>query len=163
MLVWGGETPLSMGIVKLLWPWCAVVLSGVLLALCYAPFDTPAMVWIGLIPLFAAVWGSGGAKCRPRGFALGYLAGLSFWLINLKWISEVGAIGWIAVSSFLALYFAFWGLFAAAAGNPWRQESEPLGESEEGIAAKVSKRLSEKKRRSRRSFAESRRVLYLRL
>ena len=155
----GGETPLSMGIVKVLWPWCAVVLSGVLLALCYAPFDTPAMVWIGLIPLFAAVWGGGGAKRRPRGFALGYLAGLSFWLINLKWISEVGAIGWIAVSSFLALYFALWGLFAAAAGNPWRQESEALGESEEGIAAKVSKRLNEKKRRSRRSFEESRRVL----
>ena len=148
-----------MGFVKVAWPWCAVVLSGVLLALCYAPFDTPAMVWVGLIPLFAAVWGNGTTKRRPRGFALGYIAGLSFWLLNLKWIAEVGTIGWIAVSSFLALYFALWGLFAAAAGNPWVQKVKEQGESEEGIAAKVSNRLSNKKRRSTKSLEESRRVL----
>lgn len=159
LIPWGGETPSSMRIIKVLWPWCAVVLSGVLLALCYAPFDTPAMVWVGLIPLFAAVWGSGGVKRGPRGFALGYLAGLSFWLINLKWISEVGTIGWIAVSCFLALYFALWGLFASGAGNPWRQKPEVLGESETGIAAKVSERLKKEKRRRGRSVEESRRVL----
>lgn len=159
LIPWGGETPSSMRIIKVLWPWCAVVLSGVLLALCYAPFDTPVMVWVGLIPLFAAVWGSGGVKRGPRGFALGYLAGLSFWLINLKWISEVGTIGWIAVSCFLALYFALWGLFASGAGNPWRQKPEVLGESETGIAAKVSERLKKEKRRRGRSVEESRRVL----
>ncbi len=159
LIPWGGETPSSMRIIKVLWPWFAVVLSGVLLALCYAPFDTPAMVWVGLIPLFAAVWGSGGVKRGPRGFALGYLAGLSFWLINLKWISEVGTIGWIAVSCFLALYFALWGLFASGAGNPWRQKPEVLRESETGIAAKVSERLKKEKRRRGRSVEESRRVL----
>ena len=159
LIPWGGETQTSMRIIKVLWPWCAVVLSGVLLALCYAPFDTPAMVWVGLIPLFAAVWGSGGVKRGPRGFALGYLAGLSFWLINLKWISEVGTIGWIAVSCFLALYFALWGLFASGAGNPWRQRPEVLGEPEGGIAAKVSERQRKEKRRPGRSVEESRRVL----
>ena len=159
IIPWGGETQTSMRIIKVLWPWCAVVLSGVLLALCYAPFDTPAMVWVGLIPLFAAVWGSGGVKRGPRGFALGYLAGLSFWLINLKWISEVGTIGWIAVSCFLALYFALWGLFASGSGNPWRQKPEVLGEHEGGIAAKVSERQRKEKRRPGRSVEESRRVL----
>ena len=148
-----------MGILKWFWPWCAALLSGVLLALCYAPHDMPVMVWIGLIPLFGAVWGGGGARRKPRGFALGYLAGLSFWLINLKWISEVGAIGWIAVSCFLALYFGLWGLFAAGVGNPWAHRAERVEDSEGGIAAKVSKRTDKASRQRTRSLQKSRRVL----
>ena len=148
-----------MGVVQRIWPWLLALLSGVMLALCYAPFDLPAMVWIGLIPLFASLWGGGGRRRKLHGFGVGYLAGLSFWLVNLKWISEVGAAGWLSVSFFLALYFALWGLFAAGAGNPWIERRGAGIESEGSIAEKVRKRLSARKERRLRSLQESKRVL----
>ena len=105
-----------MGVMQRIWPLFAALLSGVLLALCYAPFNIPVMVWLGLVPLLASLWGGGGKRRKLYGFGAGYLSGLSFWLLNLNWLAEVGTMGWIAVSFFLALYFAFWGVFAAGVG-----------------------------------------------
>ena len=142
-----------------IWPWLLALLSGVMLAMCHSPFDLPVMVWLGLVPLLIAVWAGGGKRRKRFGFGAGYLAGLSFWLINLKWLSEVGDLGWYAVSFFLALYFALWGLFAAGAGNPWREQEKVSSDPEGAIAGKIRERIGSKKDHRGKSWRESRRVL----
>ncbi len=142
-----------------MWPWFLALLSGAMLAMCYAPFDSPAMVWLGLVPLLVSVWAGGGKRRKWFGFTAGYLAGLSFWLINLKWLSEVGDMGWYAVSFFLALYFAFWGLFAAGAGNPWLSRETGSTGPEGGISGKIRQKVGDEGARRSRSWRESRRVL----
>jgi apolipoprotein N-acyltransferase len=51
---------------------------------------------------------------RPwlRNAALGYVAGATFFLCSLHWLTTVHAVGWIALSLYLALFFAAWGWFA---------------------------------------------------
>lgn len=103
--------------------------SGGLLALCFPPFNFGGMVWVGLVPLMVVLWTGGGEKRRWwRGFGLGWVAGLVFWAINLKWIAEVSVVGVWAMGGYLAVYFGLWGGFAAGAGNPWRRkhEGDPL-------------------------------------
>lgn len=98
------------------------VFCGALLAMGFAPFAQTWVMW-AVFPVFFAVLWSGGEKKRGRkGFWLGYLMGLTFWLINLKWLATVAGFGLFAVSAFLALYPAFFGWFAATSGNPWRVE-----------------------------------------
>ncbi len=148
-----------MGVMQRIWPWLTALLSGVLLALCYAPFNLPVMVWLGLLPLLMSIWGGGGNRRKRYGFGIGYLSGLSFWLLNLKWLAEVGTLGWLAVSFFLALYFAFWGLFAAGAGNPWLERPARAEETEGGVEKKIRARMSIGNERRGQSLLESRRVL----
>ena len=151
-----------MGVMKRIWPAGLAVVSGVLLAMCFAPFDVPWMVWVGMIPLMVALWAGGGEKRRGwYGFRTGYVAGAVFWLINLKWMGEVGVIGLIAVVMILALYFAVWGAFVAGVANPWGKESE-RGENEVGrIEAKIRAKSKAKAKAGKRgrSMRESRRVL----
>ena len=46
----------TMVIMRKLWPWLAAASSGVLLTLCFAPFDQAWLVWVALAPLLAAIW-----------------------------------------------------------------------------------------------------------
>jgi len=71
-----------------------------------------------MLPLLPAIWR--GRKKR-YGFGIAYLAGLTFWLINLKWLWTVSGIAAVALASFLALYFGIWGALAVSVGNPWRK------------------------------------------
>ena len=148
-----------MGVTKI-WSAGLAVVSGVLLALCYEPFNVPVMVWLGLIPLFVALWAGGGERRRGwYGFRTGYLAGAVFWFINLKWIAEVGVMGLIAVALFLALYFAVWGAFVAGVGNPWRRKNEVRADSESGIEARIRAKTKVKRGKRGHSMEESRRTL----
>jgi apolipoprotein N-acyltransferase len=100
-------------------------LSGVLLALCFPPFNVAGLVWVGMIPVLALLWRGGGEKRRGwYGFRVGWTMGLVFWAINLKWIGEVSGVGVWAMAGFLGLYFGIWGGFAATAGNPWRRREQ---------------------------------------
>ena len=104
------------------WGGLLALWSGVLLAACFPPYDLGGLVWVGMIPLMVAVWAGGGEKRRGwYGFRMGWMAGAVFWVINLKWLSEVSVLGMWVVGFFLALYFGLWGSFAAGAGNPWRK------------------------------------------
>lgn len=149
-----------MGVMQRIWPAQLALLSGVMLALCHAPFNMALMVWLGLVPLMVALW-RGGKQGRRGwyGFRMGYLAGLAFWLINLKWIAEVGVVGLIAVALVLALYFAFWGAFAAGVGNPWRERKPAEEKRESGIDEKIQAKAREKAGKGSGSAEESRRVL----
>jgi apolipoprotein N-acyltransferase len=115
-----------------LMPYLAAALSGVLLAMCYPGFELAGgLVWIWPIPLMVGLWLGGTEKKRKRfGFSVGALAGLFFWLINVKWLLAMGELptvplvgaifGWLVLSLYLALYFGVWGALAASIGNPWR-------------------------------------------
>lgn len=104
------------------------MISGGLLALCFPPFGIGMLVWVALVPLLVALWAGGGERRRGRfGFGAGYACGAVFWLINLKWLREVSGLGMVAVSLYLALYFALFGAFAAGAGNPWRSRRAHSG------------------------------------
>jgi len=104
--------------------------SGGMLALCFPPFDFGGLVWVGLMPLMAGLWAGGGEKRRGWfGLRWGWVAGLVFWAINLKWIGVVSGVGVWAMGGYLAVYFGLWGAFAATAGNPWRRK-EAEGEAE---------------------------------
>jgi len=113
------------GLLLRAWPALAAILSGVLLALCYPPFEIGALVWIWSAPLLAALWFSPAKRARD-GFLLGYLAGLAFFGLSLSWLLElsrvagtawagIGALG--SITLYLALYFGAFGAFAVTVGR----------------------------------------------
>ena len=102
------------------WPWAAAVLSGILLALCFAPWSFTGLVWVALIPLICAVWfGPGAASRQP--FWLGYLAGLVFFPGAFHWLSALGDLFSqpllyalpVLVGIVFGCYFGFWTWFLA--------------------------------------------------
>ena len=99
-----------MSILRVLWPWLAASLSGVLLTLCFAPFDQAWLAWIALAPLVAAIWFGPIHPRYPllRKFELGYLTGLVFFLGSLHWLAVLTVAGWFILCLYLALYPAVW-------------------------------------------------------
>ena len=133
------------GLIGSIWPWLAAPGSGVLLILCFAPWQQQWLCWFALTPLLAALWfGSPAATAaaaappvrrnlawrvrrglavmlRPpaaRGFFLGYTAGLVFFWGAFYWLWEVTPPGWFILSFYMALYFAIWGAFVTGVGRP---------------------------------------------
>jgi len=101
--------------------WLAAPLSGGLLALCFPDWNMSGLIWVWMLPLLPAIWH--GRKKR-YGFGIAYLAGLTFWLINLKWLWTVSGIAAVALAAFLALYFGLWGMIAVSLGNPWKKRGK---------------------------------------
>ncbi len=95
-------------------------LSGVALALSFAPFDHTWLVWGWMWVLFPLLWTVKDKRRRLRGFGLAWIAGMGFWVINLKWLGSVTWPGTVALSAYLSLYFGIFGAFAAGSANPWR-------------------------------------------
>ena len=104
------------------------MIGGALLALCFAPFDLVDLVWAAPVCWLAALW-LGVGKKRPKrsGFLIGLVAGVVFWAINLKWLSSVTGPAYLVLAIYLAVYFAFFGLFAVTIGNPFRKKPVGLG------------------------------------
>jgi apolipoprotein N-acyltransferase len=103
-----------------LWPWAAAALSGLLLVLCFAPYDQAWLVWIALAPLFAALWFGPVHPKHPllRKVELGYLAGLVYFLGSLSWLMEVTVLGWFMLCLYLAVYPAVWAGIVWVAATP---------------------------------------------
>jgi len=97
------------GIAKL-WPWLAAILTGILCAACFAPFNLTWFCWIALTPLMAGIWFSGSESRRPwlRSLLLGYVAGLTFFWIVFSWLTTVTILGWFVLQFYMAIYFAIW-------------------------------------------------------
>ncbi|MDA7865950.1 hypothetical protein N9A70_04180, partial [Akkermansiaceae bacterium] len=102
----------------------AAVLSGVALAMSFAPFDQAWLVWGWMWLLFPLLWKVSSKRRRLKGFGLAWLAGMGFWVINLKWLGTVTWPGAVALSAYLSLYFGFFGAFAAGPANPWLAKYE---------------------------------------
>jgi apolipoprotein N-acyltransferase len=95
------------------WPWLAAILSGVLYASCFAPFNLTWFCWVALTPLVAAIWFSG-TKSRHgwlRSVLLGYLTGLTFFWSVFFWLTTVTVLGWFVLQFYMAIYFAIWAWF----------------------------------------------------
>ncbi|MFW6152447.1 MAG: apolipoprotein N-acyltransferase [Verrucomicrobiota bacterium] len=102
----------------------ASVITGVLLATAYPPFESPEAAWIGLIPLLLLCRWTRPGQC----FYLGLLTGLCFWLISLSWLLSLHdtwgylpmvALAWIALSFYCALFFAFFAWLSSHAIRRW--------------------------------------------
>jgi apolipoprotein N-acyltransferase len=107
------------------WPWAAAALSGVLLTLCFPPWNQGWLCWFALTPLIAALFFQpGGGRLAPlRQAALGYVTGLVFFPGTFFWLSttlsELYSNQWLLaltplLALFLALYLAFWAWFVGA-------------------------------------------------
>ncbi|NNE90062.1 MAG: apolipoprotein N-acyltransferase [Verrucomicrobiales bacterium] len=125
------------------WPWAASLISGILLAFCYPRFDAANLIWLWQTPLLAALWFSKPGKSKThrwrRGFLLGFIAGLGFFLISLFWLWEMrkvaesfwaGLAAWLALPGYLALYFGAFGAFAATIGR-WKPDFDEVEKSGE--------------------------------
>lgn len=115
---------LPLRVVSRIWPWFAAAFSGVLLALCYPPFNQGWLAWVALTPWMAALWLGPQPKRRAwlRDSLLGYAAGVFFFQLVFSWLTSVTTIGAIALNFYLALYFAAWSWFAgliARGGRNW--------------------------------------------
>jgi apolipoprotein N-acyltransferase len=119
--------------------------SGILLTLAYPRWNFASVIWLWMFPLLYALWGAReqsqflhGKSQAWRGFRLGYLAGVAFFLPNMAWVRHssrviAGAednswIGWgpelmgaaaaFGLAIYLSLYWGLWGAFAATIGRP---------------------------------------------
>lgn len=116
------------------WRWVAAGGSGVLVGLCYPPFEVVWLVWVGLVPLLGAVWlGEEGAGGRGEGggggtqsgwgrclgvFGMGWVAGAVGFGMSLQWISEVSVAGWLLLAGYCGVYPGLWAVFVAGPGRP---------------------------------------------
>ncbi len=126
---------------KQLVPAAVAVVCGLLLAFCFADWNLTGLVWVWMLPLFPVLWRG---ERKRYGFALGYLTGLAFWLVNLKWIWTVSGLGAVAMAAFLALYFGIWGAIAATLGNPWRKRAGEAKNAESDKISNIQKKILEK-------------------
>lgn len=101
------------------------VLSGLLLAACYAPPALGWAAWLALAPLFCAVLGAPSSRAAA---ALGGLAGLVFYSLSLSWMPAVvnfpALVFWAVFAAWVALHAALlrglWGL-AESGGLNYRR------------------------------------------
>jgi apolipoprotein N-acyltransferase len=114
-----------------LWPWLAAALTGLLGALCFAPFEQTWLCWIALTPLLAAVWFSGaGAKRRwLRDLFLGYIAGVIFFWGVFYWLYTVTVPGLILVGLYMGVYLALWSWLAGLLRPPLPNDFVPEARS----------------------------------
>ncbi|MEP4076381.1 apolipoprotein N-acyltransferase [Haloferula sp.] len=105
------------------------IVSGLGMAVVLPPYDLGSLVWVVLMPLLAVLWTVEGKKSGRKGFGLGWLGGVAYFLLSLHWLSVVSPVGWVALSMYLALFVGVWGAFLAKWANPWVRVSQPEGET----------------------------------
>lgn len=139
--------------------------SALLLSACFPGMgDMGGLVFIALIPFLIALYRIKGERKFIKGFFYGYLGGLFFWLINLKWLIRMadldfvplaGAmLGWLALPGYLAIYFAIFGAIVAKWANPFEkskqdissESSKKVKKSRSSVENKIATKLSKKKK-----------------
>jgi apolipoprotein N-acyltransferase len=103
------------------WPWLAAVISGLLCAACFPPFNQDWLCWIALAPLIVAIWFGPRTSRRLwlRHLLLGYAAGVVFFTATFGWLGSLGTLFenfWLhglslLLSLYLGIHFAFWSWF----------------------------------------------------
>lgn len=116
------------------------LLSGIILTFAFPGWNSNLAVWLWLFPLLAVLWPWKNVEhVKVRPFWRGYLAGLAFFLINLKWVHHSarvrmgGAVddtwvglgpellGWgalLGLAGYCAVYFGVWAWFTHRFARP---------------------------------------------
>lgn len=103
----------------------AAVISGVMLAMAFPPWDIAALAWLAWVPLLTTV-----AYVAPRrAFFMGGIAGMVYWLMVTVWLLRlaphaslpVAGMGWMLLAVYSAGYTACfsWIYCAVWRGLPW--------------------------------------------
>lgn len=103
----------------------AVLASGLMVAGLFPPFGFTVLAWVAFIPLLIVLWQVDGRHRAKKGFFIGYMAGLVSGLVSLWWLTSVTVLGAVLLPLYLAIFWGFFGAFAATIGNPWRREGGP--------------------------------------
>ncbi len=114
------------------------VLGGLLMSLAYHPCDCGGLVWVGLVPLFCALWL--GRRGFLRGFFLGWLYAVAWHSVNFWWVNNVGTLFgnslWVFTPAIflplMGLYAVLVGLWAGAANTLLRPRLESVPVAERG-------------------------------
>ncbi|MCF7796674.1 MAG: apolipoprotein N-acyltransferase [Lentisphaeria bacterium] len=96
------------------------ILTGLLLAFSFPPFDLSFLAWFAWIPLWLAL-----ERANWRhGFRLGYISGVVFTLVTLNWIANnSGTTFWVASASmvgsilYLSIYYGLFGFLMMRGGR----------------------------------------------
>ena len=108
------------------------VLAGVCLAAAFPKLGITGLAWIAPALMLAAALGKRGGEA----FRIGYVAGLTFYLVSLYWLLLIPyrwhgiplgpAAGWLGLSAYLALFSAAWVWLMA--GGPRARGRRPKSE-----------------------------------
>jgi apolipoprotein N-acyltransferase len=105
----------------------AAAVAGLCLALSFPDPAFAGLAWMAPALMFLAAAGTRGWES----FRVGYVAGLTHYLISLSWLLHIPVrgfpvLGWTALAAFLALFTAAWVWFVATGardGATWVQRS----------------------------------------
>lgn len=119
-------------------PWLAAALSGLFLALCFAPWNHAGLVWIALLPLLWSLWTLPQNAPKWKAPLLGYLTGLFFFTTTFHWFATLAGLfgnpALLALPLLLALYLALYPcLWAWLVSCPPRKARTSLGTSFQNI------------------------------
>lgn len=106
-------------------PWIRVVgglLSALMVAGLFPPYNAVGLAWFALAPLLAALWSLEGKRRALRGFGLAWLAGSVSSGAQFSWLAEVSWLGAVLLPIYLGCFWGLFGAYAATLGNPWSQE-----------------------------------------
>jgi apolipoprotein N-acyltransferase len=101
--------------------WYLAIISGILMALSYAPLPTAPLAWIGLVPLILALEGTSPRQALRLGgaFGLSYNLGVLYWIAFHTEISTPLSIAaWIGAGCIMTLY-AIPAAWAVRVGSHW--------------------------------------------
>ena len=123
-------------------PWAGALCSGLLLALCFAPWERPNLVWIALLPLVWAVWSLPAEAPRARAFQLGAVTGTVFYTLAFYWLASLAPLFStpaltglpLLLGAYLGLYPALWSVLIS---RPPAQSSSPALTSIKNVAFAV--------------------------
>ena len=80
-------------------------ISGVATALAFAPFGLWPLAFFGVAGVLAVQWRTGSG----RSSVLGFVYGLTFFLVLLPWMTVIGTDAWILLAAYCALWNAAFG------------------------------------------------------
>jgi len=79
------------------------VVSGLIFALSFPPFNLCYIGWVGLLPAILISY-----KFKKLSFLIGFLSGLSFYVFLLSWLYTVSSFFYLLLCVYLSIY---WGIF----------------------------------------------------
>jgi len=97
--------------------WAGALLSAVLVAALFPPFNLAGLAWVAMVPLLAALWSIDGKRRAWRSFGLAWLAGSLSSGIQFSWLNEVAWLGAVLLPLYLGIFWGLFGLYAATLAN----------------------------------------------